>query len=646
MSLKNALFYRKNNNNSMRSDYDIWRSSVKYNDFAVAILNFDQNAQTSSYNNSSNQLSDVHLSEFSSVKDLNEFLKSSAFRYTLLIPSDCIVSQSILDVYLSIITEHKDIDIIYSDEDIYVEEDSSRRLPFFKPSFSPDTLMSYPYMGRVFLFRTSLVDEVGLFDESLGKEAYYDFLLKCFEEDKNFYHCPQVLFSQKRKKDDLEFFDANENIRICQENSLIRRKIFATMALEPKGYSYIIDYKWDEKPLVSIIIPSKDNYPVLERCINSILDLTSYENYEIVVVDNGSSPENKELYKKLLDANNIQYIYEEEKFNFSHMCNVGVSHAKGEYYLFLNDDIEVIDSMWLLKILSQAMLPHSGAVGAKLLFGDRTTIQHCGVITNVGPTHACWGFNDNIYYYFGRNRYVYNYLAVTGACMCVSKEKYEEVGGYNEDLSICYNDVDLCYKLVEHGYYNTVRNDVKMIHYESVSRGSDYKDEETEQRLLRERALLGELHPQFIHYDPFYNVNLTAEKVDFDLRESQMLYYAPLDLSKVHEVDSFMNIDSVEIGQTIRVRGWIVNKTDLKDSGCTYSIVLKSDKGAIAIKANRQVRTDVMENCSLNVSDVGFVSAFSSSFLEAGIDYKIGIMVTNASKTYQDVSWSEKSIRL
>lgn len=137
MSLKNALFYRKNNNNSMRSDYDIWRSSVKYNDFAVAILNFDQNAQTSSYNNNSNQLSDVHLSELSSVKELNEFLKSSAFRYTLLIPSDCIVSQSILDVYLSIITEHKDIDIIYSDEDIYVEEDSSRRLPFFKPSFSP-----------------------------------------------------------------------------------------------------------------------------------------------------------------------------------------------------------------------------------------------------------------------------------------------------------------------------------------------------------------------------------------------------------------------------------------------------------------------------------------------------------------------------
>lgn len=634
---------RKKNNNNEYSDYDIWRNTFPYNNYSIAILNVNEVAREL-LDESLSDFYNADIGEFFTVEGINDFVKQSDSEYTLFMTSDCVFDRSIFNVYTNIIEDNHNVDIIYSDEDIYSIKEGVRKFPFFKPCFSPDTLMSFPYIGKVFLFRTSLLDEVGEFDESLGEESYYDFLLRCFEADKNFYHCSQVLFSQVRQ-DDYEYFEANDNIRICQENSLIRRNIFATLAMEPKGSSYTIDYKWDSKPLVSIIIPSKDNYAVITRCINSIIKFTFYKNYEIVVVDNGSTSDNKERYEEYANSNGIKYIYDEKKFNYSYMCNVGVRNSDGEYLLFLNDDTEITDTMWLTKMLGQAMLPYSGAIGAKLLFGDKTTIQHCGVINNVGPTHAFWGFSDGAYYYFGRNRYTYNYLGVTAACMCIKRSKFEEVSGFNEDLTICYNDVDLCYKLVEKGYYNTVRNDVILIHYESVSRGSDYQDEETERRLLKERDLLESMHPNFVKYDPFYNANLTSQKVDFDLHELISKRYASVDTSIISEVNSFSSIDSILVERYVKIRGWIVNKMDLKENNCSLSIILKSEKDTLKIRANRQVRADVQKNCSLNVSDIGFLCVFPKEFLKAGERYVIGINVTNQSSSHSEITWSDKYIK-
>lgn len=628
---------RSKNNKDAGSIYDIWRNNALYSNFSVAIMNLDGKSDVK------NRSFGTIVKEFNKVSDLNIYLKNSSFEYTLLIYADCEVSPSICDVYSEILLHREDIDILYSDEDIRCVKDDSRTFPFFKPDFSPDTLMSFPYIGKVFLFRTKLIEEVGFFDESLGYETYYDFLLKCFEKGKKFYHTPRVLFSQVRESGDYEYFDANDNIRICQENSLVRRGIFATMALEKRGGSFVVDYAWDDKPLVSIVIPSKDNFDVMKRCVDSILKLTAYKNYEIILVDNGSSDDNREMYSKYTADNSIKYVYGKKDFNFSYMCNVGASHAKGEYLLFLNDDIEIIDVMWLSKLLGQAELPHSGAIGCKLLFGDKERIQHCGVINNLGPTHAFWGFSDYTYYCFGRNRYNYNYLAVTGACLMVSRAKFDEVDGFNNDLSICYNDVDLCFKLYEHGYYNTVRNDVTLLHYESVSRGSDYKDEETEKRLNVERKLLWSLHPDFVKKDPFYNINLTQEKVDFDLRESGTGSVNEIDLTNVKKTDSFMNIDSVEVGDEIKIRGWIISKTDLRTLGCKLSVVLRSDENVIEADAVRQIRTDVQESMGLKVSDIGFNCVLPKEYLQPCSNYTIGVIVRNP-EGQAEVTWTKEKI--
>ncbi len=638
-----GLLSRKQNNNNVFSDYEIWCNSYPNNTFSIAILNLDGNSHELP-DKSLDGIKNANVVELSSVERFNEYIKRSASKYILLVSSDCIIDRSIINVYSSILSDNPDVDIIYSDEDMYYKTEGVKKNPFFKPCFSPDTLMSFPYIGKVFLFRTELVSEVGAFDVSLGKEAYYDFILRCFEANKHFYHCSQVLFSQIKETDDDEYVDFNDNIRICQENSIIRRKMFATLAMDQRGGNYIVDYKWDDKPLVSIIIPSKDNYSVIKRCIDSVLKLTFYNNYEIVVVDNGSSNVNKKKYEEYSKRNDIKYVYDEKDFNFSYMCNVGAENSRGEYLLFLNDDTEIIDTMWLTKMLGQAMLPYSGAVGAKLLYGDRSTIQHCGVINNLGPTHAFWGFPDSECYYFGRNRYSYNYLAVTAACLCVSRKKFEEISGFNEELSICYNDVDLCYKLVEKGYYNTVRNDVILIHFESISRGSDHQNEETELRLLKERELLQTLHPQFVHYDPFYSSNLTGEKVDFDLGELISLNYTVVDSSKINEVNSFSSIDSLFVERYVKTIGWIISKLDLREENCTISLVLRSDNEIISIPANRQIRKDVKENCNLRVADVGFACVFPREFIEAETKYTVGIMVTNASGTYSEVTWSDKTV--
>lgn len=164
------------------------------------------------------------------------------------------------------------------------------------------------------------------------------------------------------------------------------------------------------------------------------------------------------------------------------------------------------------------MQKHSGAVGAKLLYPKSTMIQHTGVINlPVGPSHAFIGHYDNFSYYFGRNKEIYNYIAVTGACLMISKEKFNEVGGFDENLPVAYNDIDLCFKLIKNGYYNVVRNDVELYHYESYSRKKDFLDKKKMERLKNELHYLYKKHKEFENFDPFYNINLSSYRIDFKI---------------------------------------------------------------------------------------------------------------------------------
>ena len=276
-----------------------------------------------------------------------------------------------------------------------------------------------------------------------------------------------------------------------RERAFARRGICAGMAEDAAtGITYPI-YRVPDTPLVSIVIPSKDNPEVLKQCIRSIYRHTAYPDYEIIVVDNGSAETVRSALLAFGQECPFDYLYQPMDFNFSRMCNLGVSEAKGEYILLLNDDMEAIQDSWLTRMMGQAALEHVGSVGSKLLYPNSTLIQHTGISNTIsGPGHKLKKMEDTVSYYYGRNRFIYDMIGVTGACLLMKKRHYMELGGLYEGLAVAYNDVDLCFRLYDKGLYNVLRNDVVLYHHESLSRGDDMQDEKKLKRLTKEKDLL------------------------------------------------------------------------------------------------------------------------------------------------------------
>ena len=436
---------------------------------------------------------------------------------------------------------HPDWDMIYGDEDRYFEK--HRFAPWMKPDYSPDTLLSFPYFGGFAAFRRAVYEDVEWLTGAAGKVRVYDFLLKCSERENRIVHVPEVFFHRTATKEQFQAYraldrddpriltaddcmpwalpwDDQEDYREVRLQAFARRGYPAKLVPDAFGILQPIceikDNAEGIKPLVSIIIPSKDNVDVLERCIRSVRAHEGYPHYEILVVDNGSAGAARARLMILEQELSFCYHYEPMEFNFSKMINLGVSKAKGEYLLLLNDDCEVTQDDWLQKLLGQAQLPHVGAVGAKLLYPDTDLIQHAGV-TNLtaGPAHKLQRDSDSHSYYYGRNRLCYDYIGVTAACLMVARTKFDAVGGFDEGLRVAFNDVDFCFKLYERGLYQVMRNDVVLYHYESLSRGDDLLTEEKTKRLMRERDVLYERHPQLTARDPFYSVNLLGCVIDY-----------------------------------------------------------------------------------------------------------------------------------
>ena len=278
---------------------------------------------------------------------------------------------------------------------------------------------------------------------------------------------------------------------------------------------------------LSVIIPSKNNADVLIRCIESLKintrfnsDPKSGNRIEVLIIDNGSYPKQKEAVEAYVAQNtewDLRYIYHPETFNFSRMCHRGAQAAKGDLFLFLNDDVEATKESDLEKMCLYASAPSVGAVGAKLLYPDGVHIQHTG-ITNLscGPTHKLSGFPDPDVYYFGVNVKNRNVLAVTGACLMVSREKYFHVNGFHDKMSVSYNDVDLCANLYENALPSLLLNDCVFLHHESYSRGPDAADEKKIERLGAERALFYKRHPALADgSDPFYHPDLIPDLLEY-----------------------------------------------------------------------------------------------------------------------------------
>ena len=461
--------------------------------------------------------------------------------------------------------------LAYADEDFYWEDLTKRMEPWFKPAYSPDTLLAFQYWGHFVAVRVGVLDSmsyrmVSMKDPDLG---FYELCLRLEEKieelsagnfkrrqaaighlDSILYHrsyCPaegemtgvkqdvsaEERFSVVRKQLKKELAEgrfltgASSKYVTLKEDMLLRRggRGVLKQGADPDIYHLIYDTSVSGRErctrsgsentaiaphrVVSVIILSKDHPGVLEKCLRSFKEKTRYRFYEWIVVDNGSSEENREKMETLQRTYGFTYVYEPMPFNFSKMCNLGERKAKGDLILLMNDDIEIIEGSWLERMAGQALLPHVGAVGAKLWYAGTENIQHAGVTNlKIGPSHKLVTFPDEEDYYFGRNRVTYNVAAVTGACLMVTRKKYEAAGGLDESLPVAYNYVDFCFKLLEAGYVNVQRNDAILCHHESLSRGLDEQSEGKWERLLAEKEALYERHPQLRGKDPFYHKDL------------------------------------------------------------------------------------------------------------------------------------------
>ena len=445
-------------------------------------------------------------------------------------------------VIIEFFQNHPGVDLVYADEDVCVasEEEriklqdknapaSRRCCPFLKPIPAYETFLSFNYIQNIWAIRKSKYDMIvnDMIDkkviyrlserelENVGttplsdlnwEELCYDFLLRAWEflTEERIARLPKILFHKFEDKEEETYDGASYSYDTIKNASFARRGILARMC-HKDGYSYpVYGLEGVGERKVSIIIPSKDNPFVLGKCLSSIRERSTYRNYEIIVIDNGSTEENFKLIQGLQRKYAFTYIYKQTEFNFSAMNNRAVREARGEYVLFLNDDMEVVTRDWMELLLGQAAQEGVGAVGAKLLYPDGKRIQHVGITNAVdGPVHKLLGHDDEKEYHYGRNRLVYNTVGVTGACLMIHKELFDKIGGFNEELKVAYNDVELCFSLLERGYRNVVRNDVVLYHHESLSRGADSKSKEKMSRLKWERDKLYSLHPQYYRMDPY-----------------------------------------------------------------------------------------------------------------------------------------------
>ncbi|MBU9743106.1 glycosyltransferase [Lachnospiraceae bacterium ASD3451] len=433
--------------------------------------------------------------------------------YIVLTDDTILLEPNCLQYFANYISNHPYVDIIYCDEDSILDDSGKRGFPFFKPDWSPDTFLSFQYFGKFIVIRKKLLYTCKLDLKHDPNINLYDLLLILTDQINQIGHIDKVLFS---KPYEAPVGDEKE-IKEIKERTLKRRNYDGEVIREPNTGIYRIQYKNHNFPKVSIIIPSKDNPSIIKQCLKSIRQYTSYKNFDIIVIDNGSSRNNKIEYNLLCDKYEAKYLYYPLDFNYSKMCNIGAKNTDGDFLLFLNDDIEVIDEKWIELLVGHASLPYVGAVGAKLLYTNTNIIQHVGVTNlKIGPAHKLSLLQDDHNYYFGRNYLEYNYIAVTGACLMLERKKYDRVGGFDENLRIRYNDVELCFSLYEMGYYNIVRTDVVLFHHESLSRGDDTLDKKKMLELKSEREKLYAKHSRFYNYDPFYNTNLVDHKTLYE----------------------------------------------------------------------------------------------------------------------------------
>lgn len=454
--------------------------------------------------------------------------------YIALFDHDDILHPSVLYEYSCVIRD-EDPDFIYCDEATFQGDSINNMITLhFKPDFSPDNLRANNYICHFSAFKASLLEKTGLFRSEFDGSQDHDMILRLTTAADKIVHVPHILYYWRSHAASVASdinaksyaIDAAKNAVLADLESqgihgagIESTRAFATI--------FRIRYPLSGKPKVSIIIPNKDHVEDLRRCVESITVKASYENYEIVIVENNSeTKEIFEYYEELKKLPMVKIVTYEGAFNYSKITNLGVKNSDGEFLLLLNNDTEVITRNFIEEMLMYAQRGDVGAVGAKLYYEDYT-IQHAGIVIGLGAHrtagHTHYGLVKDNLGYMGRLCYAQDVSAVTGACLMVSRENYDLVGGLDESFAVALNDVDLCLKLREKGLLNIFTPFAELFHYESRSRGTDLADKNAVNgaRYDEEAARFREKWAALLEAgDPYYNPNFSLDHSNYTLKAS------------------------------------------------------------------------------------------------------------------------------
>lgn len=471
-------------------------------DSRIRVKNLDQNYGISG---NTNKALEMATGEYTALYDHDDFLERNA----------------LYEVVKKINEEHSDI--VYTDEDKYLTDKKAYFMPAFKPDFNIDLLRSDNYICHFLVIKTDLIRSVGGFRSEYDGSQDYDLILRCVEKAEHVSHVPMILYHWRMYENSTSFDPASklyafEAGQRAIEDHLKRMNLKAKVTmLEPPYYGYYrVDYIPEEEPLVSIIIPNKDQKDVLERCLNSLLQVNTYQNIEIIIAENNSTTDEiREYYETLQrEYDNLHVIdCTMPSFNYAAINNMAAKEAKGKYLLFLNNDTEIMDPESIRSMVGMAEREDVGAVGAKLLYGN-DTVQHAGVILShkLYAVHPFNGLDARDTSYMVRLHVNTDYSAVTGACLMIEKELFIDVNGFDEKLAVAYNDVDLCLKVREKD--KLVAYDAYSIwhHYESLSRGYDVSEEKKARLQEEGEYLKNKWKELYEKTDPYYNPNFDDER--------------------------------------------------------------------------------------------------------------------------------------
>ncbi len=455
----------------------------------------------------------------------NSALELASGEFVGFLDHDDVLSPDALFEVALAINRFPDVDMLYSDED-KIDETGVYCEPHFKPDWSPDSFLSRMYTCHFGVYRRSIVEELGGFRVEFAGSQDYDFVLRLTERTSKIHHIPRVLYHWRKHG------NSASGIANAKPYSSIAAERAIAEALERRGEPgtvseradcagvYIVRYAIRDPKRVSVIIPTRDHGRDVDRSLSALFAKGGYDDIEVVLLDNGSTDKESlaTFARWARKKPHVKVVRYDVPFNFSRINNYAVTQSSGNYLLFLNNDTEAKSEDWIAAMVEQAQRPSIGAVGALLLYADET-VQHAGVVVGLGGVagHSHKHFSQSASGHGNMLKAINNYSAVTGACLMTRRDVFDRVGGFDEQLTVAFNDIDLCLKIVEAGYRIVNLPHVQLYHFESKSRGHDVGTFKIA-RSLAEQAKMRERWAGIIAHDPSYSPNLTLDHEDYSIR--------------------------------------------------------------------------------------------------------------------------------